>query len=258
MSFIEMLPSKEQSLKTHIIQGVILGVVLTALSYAVGFGFGWVAELNWLEVFAVFTSYVCTFLCVVERRANYPIGAISNAAYAVLFFQFGLYASAATTGYLTFALAYGWFRWKSDKEAIPVRHLEWKWLPAYVLATAAFYGLALLLVTAVGGELAVTDTVILIGTMLAQFLLDNKRIETWAVWIVVNVFAIYTYSEAGLALAAFQYVFFLVNAFYGWYMWNKSKKVATATQAVEPVKDGTVLSLKDKTGTKFEYTHKGY
>lgn len=231
MSIATFLPSKEQSLKTHLLQGTVLGVVLTALSYLVGFGMGWVEALSILEVFAVFTSYVCTFLCVVERRANYPIGAISNAAYCLLFYQFGLYASAATTGYLTFALAYGWFRWKSDTGAIPVRHLEWKWIPAYILATGAFYLLALWLVTAVGGTLALTDTVILIGTMLAQFLLDNKRIETWAVWIVVNVFAIYTYSQAGLALAAFQYVFFLINAFYGWYMWNKSKRAS----AIEPV-----------------------
>lgn len=226
-----MLPSKQQSLTTHLVQGTILGVVLTGLSFFVGFEMGWVAETSLLEVFAVFTSYVCTFLCVVERRANYPIGAISNAAYCLLFYQFGLYASAATTGYLTFALAYGWFRWKSDQKAIPVRHVELKWIPAYVLATAAFYGLALLLVTAIGGTLAATDTVILIGTMLAQFLLDNKRIETWAVWTVVNVFAIYTYSTTGLALAAFQYIFFLVNAFYGWYMWNKSKQ----DSVVEPV-----------------------
>ena len=222
MSIATMLPNKAQSLKTHLIQGTVLGVILTALSYLVGFQMDWVKELSLLEVFAVFTSYLCTFLCVVERRANYPIGAISNAAYSLLFFQFGLYASAATTAYLTFALAYGWFRWKSDTVAIPVRHVELKWIPAYLAATAAFYLLALGLVTAVGGKLALTDTVILIGTMLAQFLLDNKRIETWLAWTVVNVFAIYTYSTAGLALAAFQYVFFLINALYGWYMWKKS------------------------------------
>lgn len=226
-SIKDVLPNKDQNIKVHMSQGLAIGVILTALSYFVGFSAGWVETINWLEVFAVFTSYVCTFLCVVERRANYPIGAISNAAYALLFFQFGLYASAATTAYLTFALAYGWFRWKSDSVAIPVRHVELKWIPVYLLATAAFYGAAFLLVTAVGGTLAATDSVILVGTMIAQFLLDNKRIETWAVWATVNVFAIYTYGTAGLALVVFQYVFFLLNVFYGWYMWNSSMKLGT-------------------------------
>src|SRR5690349_17994979 len=112
-----LVPNKDQSLKVHMTQGVILGVVLTALSYFVGFQFGWLASLNFIEVFAVFTSYVCTFLCVVERRANYPIGAVSNAAYAVLFFSFGLMGSAVVTAYLTFSLLYGWIRWNRDDHA---------------------------------------------------------------------------------------------------------------------------------------------
>lgn len=222
---IAIIPARSQGTVTNVTQGVVLGVILTALSYIVGLSAGWLNEINVLEVFAVFTSYVCTFLCVMERRANYPIGAISNAAYAFLFFQFGLLASSITTAYLTIALAYGWFRWKSDDQTRPVRTLEAKWIPAYVLSTAAFYGIVLWIVNAAGGTLAATDTVILIGTMLAQFLLDNKRIETWYVWAVVNVFAIYTYFTAGLTLAAFQYVFFLMNVFYGWYMWKNSETV---------------------------------
>lgn len=238
MSIATLVPNKAQSLRTHIIQGSILAVVLTALSYVVGLQMGWLDAINYLEIFAVFTSYLCTFLCVVERRANYPIGAISNAAYALLFFQWGLYASAITTGYLTFALAYGWYRWKSDATPRPVSRVELKWVPAYVVATGAFYFIALALVTWAGGTLAVTDTMILIGTMLAQFLLDNKKIENWFVWMVVNVFAIYTYATAGLPLAAFQYVFFLANTFYGLYMWKKSKDAVItqpAQAAAEPV-----------------------
>lgn len=151
MSITDVLPSRQQGLRTNIIQGIIIGIALTALSYGVGFGFGWIDAINWLEVFAVFTSYVCTFLCVVERRANYPIGAISNASYAILFWQFGLLASSITTGYLTFALIYGWFRWKSDTNTKPVSRVEVKWIPAYVLTTAAFYALVLLIVNLAGG-----------------------------------------------------------------------------------------------------------
>lgn len=229
------IPARSQGTATNVAQGVVVGIILTALSYIVGIQAGWLESVNLLEVFAVFTSYVCTFLCVFERRVNYPIGAISNAAYAFLFFQFGLLASSITTAYLTIALVYGWFRWKSDSETRPVRKVEAKWIPVYVLTTLAFYGGVLWLVNIAGGTLAATDTVILIGTMLAQFLLDNKRIETWYVWSVVNVFAIYTYFSAGLTLAAFQYVFFLLNVFLGWYMWNKSAKVQVETpEAVTP------------------------
>lgn len=238
---ISIIPARSQGTKFNVIQGSVIGILLTALSYIVGINMDWISGVNLLEVFAVFTSYVCTFLCVMERRANYPIGAISNAAYALLFFQFGLYASAITTAYLTFALAYGWFRWKSDTDTRPVSRVGMKWIPAYVAATGAFYGIALWLVTLAGGTLATTDTVILIGTVLAQFLLDNKKIENWIVWMVVNVFAIYTYSTAGLALAAFQYIFFLANTFYGFYMWRKSARASNVEVPVAPATTPAVV-----------------
>lgn len=236
MSISTIVPRREQSLSTHMIQGTALAVILTGLSFVVGFQFGWLETLNYLEAFAVFTSYLCTFLCVVERRANYPIGAVSNAAYSYLFFQWGLIASGIVTGYLTVALIYGWFRWKSDTKAIPVSRVELKWIPAYVLTTAAFYATTLFFVTMAGGELAVTDTIILIGTILAQFLLDNKKRATWLVWMVVNVFAIYTYFVAGLPLASFQYCFFLLNAFLGYHIWTKSMNLSSKkTHVIIPI-----------------------
>lgn len=75
------------SLKRHLVESAIVAVVLTALSYAVGIACSWITGLNWLEVFAVFTLYSCTYLCVKERRINYPIGAVSkiaNAKFATL------------------------------------------------------------------------------------------------------------------------------------------------------------------------------
>lgn len=222
--FSSIIPRRSQGVWVNVIQAAVIGVFLTALSYVVAVQAGWVESLNSLEVFAVFTSYACTFLCVMERRINYPIGAISCFSYTFLFISFELYASAIINAYLTIALVYGWFRWKSDSDTRPVTHVSLKWVPVYVAVTAVFYFVAATLVGAVGGSLAATDTVVLVGSMLAQFLLDNKKIENWVVWMVVNVFAIYTYATAGLPLAAFQYVFFLLNAFLGLYVWHRSMK----------------------------------
>lgn len=244
MSLTSLVPNKAQSIKTHMTQGVILGVILTALSYAVGLHFNWIPSLNFVEVFAVFTSYVCTFLCVVERRANYPIGAISNAAYCLLFASFGLVGSAIVTGYLTFSLAYGWFRWNKDENTKPVQHVALKWVPAYLAATTlAFLG-GLYLYGVFNTPVVWTDAVVMAGSILAQFLLDNKKIENWIVWAVVNVFAIYTYIHAGLALAAFQYVFFLANTFYGYYLWKKSMDAQdTSVTEIYKIVDKPVLGV---------------
>jgi len=215
----------------NIIESVIIGVVLTGLSYLIGFYFGWITTVSPLEAFAVLTSYSCTYLCVRERRINYPIGAVSNAAYALLFYSFGLMGSAVVTAYLTISLVYGWFRWKDDSNTKPVAFVEAKWWPVYILATAlAFLG-GFGLYHLLGAAVVWTDLAVMAGSILAQFLMDNKKMESWIVWAIVNVFAIYTYMTSGLFIAGVQYIFFLGNAFYGWYCWNKSRK-ATITEEV--------------------------
>lgn len=97
-------------------------------------------------------------------------------------------------------------------------------IPVCLLITACGYFGAVMISQALGGAMAWTDAMILTATILAQFLLDNKKLENWVVWAVVNVFAIYTYATSGLPLVAFQYVFFLMNTVYGFIIWRRSKR----------------------------------
>lgn len=203
--------------------GSLLATLLTALSYWVAFDGGWITELNNLEVFAVFTSYLCTYLCVVESRWNYPVGVITTCAYAFLFWQMNLPGSAMVNLYLMFQLVYGWFRWGPDNSTRPVTRLKWdKWLLGYVGATFATYAGIHMIFQYFNTALPTADAFIFIATILAQFLLDNKKIDTWKVWFVINIVAIWLYASAGLPLVAFQYVFFLANVFFGHAMWKKS------------------------------------
>jgi nicotinamide mononucleotide transporter len=236
MSFTNyIVPRREQGVGVNVIQGIILGLILTAGSYGLGLGVGWISSLSWLEAFAVFTSYVCTFLCVVERRINYPIGAISTAAYCILFLQSSLMASMGINAFLTVYLIYGWLRWKSDDNTRPITTMsKFDWFTHLAVAGVG-YLIVVGLATVLGGTLAWTDSVIFAGTILAQFMMDNKKFENWHVWAVVNGFAIYTYFHAGLALVGFQYIFFFANCFYAMYMWNKSRKVIAPQPAAEPV-----------------------
>lgn len=203
-------------------QSIYVAIAATGVSYVVALLAGWITNLNWLEAFAVFTSYACTYLCVKQKRINYPIGAISTAAYCILFFQQGLIASAVLNAYLTPALLYGWFRWRQDSNTRPVTRVAWRWVPVYAAITIASYLGATWLVTALGGKLAFWDVIILVGSILAQFLLDNKKIENWVIWAVVNMAAIYVYFTSGLPLAGLQYVFFLGNTVYGFIEWRKA------------------------------------
>lgn len=218
-----MSNTNNKTSRQNIVESIITGITLTGISYICGILFGWINAINWLEIFAVFTSYSCTYLCITQRRINYPIGAISSAAYAYLFLQSGLISSAILNAYLVPTLIYGWIRWRKDDNTRPVTHVSWRWLPVYIAVTGLGYLGATLISQQSGGAMAWTDSLILTFTILAQFLLDNKKLENWILWAVVNVLAIYTYSTIGLPLVAFQYVLFLANTVYGYIIWKRSK-----------------------------------
>ena len=232
-----------QKYRVHF-ESVAVAIVLTALSYLVGSLLGWLsAGINWLEVFAVFTSYAATYLSVKQKRINYVWGAISSAAYAVLFFQYGLIASALLNAYLAPSLVFGWFRWRRDSITRPVEHVKVKMLWVYGLVTVVAYFGAFGLIVLFKGTFGPFDAIILAGTILAQLLLDTKKLETWIIWAVVNVVAIYVYFSSGLPLAGFQYVFFLANTVYGFVSWRNTmakriKPERTPTQEIRLPGDG--------------------
>lgn len=201
-------------------ESLAIATLLTTGSYAVAVALGWIVAVDPLEAFAVFTSYACTWLCIRQRRLNYPIGALSTTAYCVLFWKQGLVASAALNAYLTPSLLYGWVRWRADSQTRPVSHVAVRWLPIYIGATAVAYVGAVTMADALGGTFAAADSVILVGSILAQFLLDNKKVENWIVWFAVNIVAIWLYLTSGLAIAGLQYVLFLGTATIGLHQWR--------------------------------------
>lgn len=214
------------SARRDLLVAIGAAALLTPASYALGRLAGWSSEVEWLEVLAVATSYASTALCILQRRFNYVFGAVSTVLYAALFLRHGLIASALLNLYLTPQLVYGWFRWRRDAKTRPVTWLvnERRWIPAYVGMTVAAYVGGVWLVGLLGGQLAWADSAILAGSVLAQFLLDNKRIETWFVWIGVNVIAVWTYFASGLVVAGIQYVLFIATAVLGFAAWRRSMR----------------------------------
>lgn len=199
-----------------------LAAVLTGISYGLGIQMEWITAVNWLEVAAVFTSYSCTYLCVRESHWNFPMGIISVTLLGVLFYSVKLYSSMILSLYLIPVLIAGWFAWtKLDGKLVIQRSQPQIMVPAALLAVGTYF-LVVWITSLFGGTLTQFDSAILVLSILAQYLLTAKVIETWMVWACVNVVAIYTYYMAGTYMVAMQYVFFLANTAYGYHCWKRS------------------------------------
>src|SRR6478735_2827224 len=201
----------------------LIAVVLSGLTFALAYSVGWLtAEPNWFEVAGATINYGATYLSIKQRRFAYALGFAASAAFAVAYFQYGLLASSLLSLYLVGQLVYGYFRWGPDANSRPVHKFQWKWAWAYALATVLTYLGAVGLVTLLGGQFAFWDAAILILTILAQFLLDNKVLASWFVWGAVNVIGVTLYFTAGAPFAAVQQLIFLFANIPGFILWKRS------------------------------------
>lgn len=234
------LPDHTQKNIKNVAIGSIGGAFLTLLSFLVADLVGWMdfESINGLEAFAVFTSYLCTWLCSQQTRWNYPVGIITTLAYSILFWQQDAFALSIFNGYLVLSLSYGFWRWGSDKDTRPVTKVKGWWHLGYVGLALVIYLLLAVVHAIMGQEMGLIDVLLAVASGVAQFLLDNKKLENWLVWIAINIVSIPYFLAIKLPLVAFQYVFFLAHAVYGYFEWRKHLKE-------EPVIDFFDDSLKE-------------
>jgi nicotinamide mononucleotide transporter len=132
--------------------------------------------------------------------------------------------------YLVVSLAYGWFRWGADTKTRRVTRIPKVWYIAYGLVGLAILALFLYanqLFNPTGiTELNPIDVGLAVASGVAQLMLDNKKLENWTVWALINIVSIPFFMYSGLTLVAFQYVFFLANTVIGHVQWKRTMETA--------------------------------
>lgn len=218
-SAVEKLP-RARSTKRSIIEAIALASVITG-SLILAQILLTDTPVNWWETAAVFFSFGSTWLCTRQSRSNYVFGVVATILLSYVFWQSDLLGSMALNLYLIPTVIYGWFIWGKDTNTRPVQHVKPKAIVLYVLFTAITWAGAYFTIKQLGGAMGALDGWLLVGSIMAQYLLDRKKIETWLVWMAVNVVSIYVYFNSGLYLLAAQFLFFLLNAIYAFFQWRK-------------------------------------
>ncbi|MEZ6029273.1 MAG: nicotinamide riboside transporter PnuC [Hyphomonadaceae bacterium] len=177
-----------------------------------------------LEIAATALTLVCVILAVKRSLWQFPTGILGTGLGFFVFWNAALYSSAVLQPVFIVVQIYGWWFWLRGDHSHAPRIRE---TPAILVAAVclAAVGLAVLgawaLETWTPAQMALWDAIILALSIVAQIMLSLKRIENWAVWVVVNALSVYVYGSQGLWLYTGLYAFFFFNAFWGWWEWRK-------------------------------------
>ena len=145
------------------------------------------------------------YLGIKEKIAYFPISLINVIVSLYIFYHQSLYSDVVQQGVYILLLSYGWYRWikGSQNTEMPVTNASKKLI--FILL-----GGIILLTVGMGGwfshytdaHLPYWDALATSMCFAAQYLMAEKKIENWLVWIDANILYIGIYLYKGLPLYA--------------------------------------------------------
>lgn len=191
------------------------------------------------ELLGFVTGAAGVWLTVLGRISNFPVGIANSAFFLILFASARLFAdSGLQVVYIVLGFT-GWWQWLHggrQRTRLAVARSGWQLLAGCVvftvLATWALYAL----LSDVHDIAPFWDALTTALSLVAQFLLNCKRIENWAFWIAADLIYIPLYVVKRLDLTAVVYVMFLAMCGAGVAVWRGAlRSDAAATPGAEPV-----------------------
>jgi nicotinamide mononucleotide transporter len=179
-----------------------------------------------IEGVAVVFGLACVWLTVRQKIWCWPTGLVQVSLYIYIFYQVKLYSDLILHVIYVVMQVYGWYHWLhggDDRATLPVstltlrQRLTW---PSVMLAGTAAWGFVM--ATYTDAAVPYGDAFTTVASLLAQWLMARKKVESWVFWIAVDVIAIGIYWFKELFLTAGLYAAFLVLATIGLFAWRKS------------------------------------
>lgn len=172
-------------------------------------------------------------ITLIIRRSiwNYPFGLVMVTLYCFIFWEYKLYSDALLQIYFFAMQLYGLYVWLNGRAPdgrIVVAPLATTHFIICLAATAAVWlGLGYLMDTFTDAAAPYWDASIAALSVTAQFLLARRHLQSWYLWIAVDVLAIGLFYSRGLEPTAALYAVFLVLATMGLIQWQRAAKQQT-------------------------------
>lgn len=189
----------------------------------------WIID-NYLELIGTASGLIYLYLEIRQKVWLWPLGLVTSAVYAVVFFQTKFYADMSLQFYYIGISIYGWYWWLHGGESegnqqLPVSRISMKL--AIILAAITlllFYLMALVLRDYTDSPVPYGDAFTTALSITATWMLARKIIEHWWIWVIVNTVSLSLYIYKGLYPTSVLFFFYASMSFVGYYQWKKTLK----------------------------------
>ncbi|HTJ40297.1 MAG TPA: nicotinamide riboside transporter PnuC [Dactylosporangium sp.] len=179
------------------------------------------APTSWAELLGFASGLLTVYLVVRQHIGNWPLGIANVLLLMVAFWHVGLFGDAWLQVVYVVLGAYGWWRWNSGAVQQRVRtttRAEWWWLAAagVLLTVLLWWYLDRYTESTVPWPDAATTAV----SLLATYGQTRRLVESWWLWIAVDIVYVPLYGYKDLWLTALLYLVFLGLCVVGLRAWR--------------------------------------
>ena len=203
--------------------------------------------MSYLEFFAVVTGVISVILSARANIWSWPAGIVNVFLSAFFYYQIQLYPDMFLMGFFFVTNILGWWRWanpKPEEEDIK-KQLKISFMPRkqfLIFLAVGIVGTVLIgtlarqlhhwfpLVFNLPSAYPFVDSFILVMSVITTFLMIQKRIECWIIWLMIDVVATYLYFLKGAMFFGVEYILFTIIAGFALWNWIKEYKSYSKTE----------------------------
>ena len=178
-----------------------------------------------LEIIGVTLSIITLVLDVHEKVLARPLGLLGGLLSFFVYYPAGLYAKCLLNGFFFFMNVYGWYHWLYGghrKTPLQVSRTKPRLLAGLLLAGTVGTLVLGSLLRHTQAVLVYWDALHAMLCLAAQWLLVQKKLESWPLWIVADVLYTILLYHQGLYLFGSLRVLYTLLAINGYRTWHQA------------------------------------
>ena len=183
---------------------------------------------NWLEVLGLLSGVLCVWLLIRENVLTFPIGLVYAVITVVVVARANLFADVVLNVYYVAMNAYGWYFWRFGGQQRRrantlsvglVPGSQWVWIVIAIVFGTSMMGWYF--ATQTDAALPYPDSFTTVASFLAMWMSARKYLESWILWLIIDVVQVVLYLVKGIEAYALLYLIYLGMAVSGWLNWRK-------------------------------------
>ena len=190
-------------------------------------------KMSLVELLGTVTGILAVILATQSNIWSWPVGIVNFVLAFILYYQVSLYSDMFLQIYYVITGIYGWIYWYGMKseEQTPITLLTIRGRIIHaILMVIGTLGVGYFMshihlimpkLFPVPAAYPYPDSFVAVLSILANWMLAQRKIENWMVWIVIDVICTVMYWKKGIQFFSFEYLIFTLMAIYGLLNWIK-------------------------------------